>query len=317
MGLFGKIKDILFEEEEELEVEEPKKEEKKKVEVIKEEPKEVKVAPKIEEERAVETPKIEKNPFVEQDIPKREEFLGERDILSNEKTSPFLDFDEEEFSNLLVKPKPKTTNVLEYERKKKTEKRIDYGRYEKTEIKETVEKKKFKPSPIISPVYGILNEDYRIEDIKSKDDEIDLDIDKVRKKAFEPKEELKEPVVDIYDEETVTVKYEEPDEKIQKGKTIDDLLEDTTDEIINLDGDEKNDSRIEYEEIEDNMDFDDLEKEEETIPEEIPEEKTKKEKKEKLEDTKEIELEPTDNDNMESDLFDLIDSMYENREDGE
>ena len=316
MGLFGKIKDILFEEEEELEVEEPKKEE-KKIEIVKEEPKEVKVAPKIEEERVVETPKVEKNPFVEQDIPKREEFLGERDILSNEKTSPFLDFDEEEFSNLLVRPKPKTTNVLEYERKKKTEKRIDYGRYEKTEIKETVEKKKFKPSPIISPVYGILNEDYHIEDIKSKDDNVDLDIDTVRKKAFEPKEEKKEPVVDIYDEETVTVKYEEPDEKIQKGKTIDDLLEDTTDEIINLDEDKKSDSRIEYEEIEDNMDFD-LEQEDEKIPEEVKqEEDIIEEKKEKLEDTKEIELESTDNDNMESDLFDLIDSMYENREDGE
>lgn len=285
MGLFGKIKDILFEEEEVIETEKPEKVETK----IKEEKYEqdIEKLPKT-------TPKIEKPEEIK--TPAKEEFLGEREYLSRESSSPFLDFDEEEFSNILTKPTVKATNVLEYEKRKKTEKRTDYGHYERKEIKEVVEKRKFRPSPIISPVYGILNEDYRIEDIKNKNEVEDLDIETVRKKAFAaPKKE--EPKVDFYEEETVTVKYEEPEEeKIKKDRTIDDLLEDTSDEIIDTRIDKNEDSSIEYDELEKELELDN--------EEEIPE----KEESEKVNE---------DDDTIESDLFDLIDSMYENREDGE
>src|SRR5699024_5020621 len=108
-----------------------------------------------------------------------------------------------------------------------------YGRYERTETREVVEKKKFKPSPIISPVYGILNEDYKIEDIKDKTEEYannNLDFNSVRKKAFGDIESLDEQPKQTYYEETVTVKLKENDEeKKQKVKTIDELLEDTAD----------------------------------------------------------------------------------------
>ena len=162
-----------------------------------------------------------------------------------------------------------------------------------------MERKKFKPSPIISPVYGILNEDYRIEDIKDKSDfEEPLDIESVRKKAFEaPKKE--EPKVDLYEEETVTVKYaEDENEKKTKEKTIDDLLEDTTDEIIDTRPAKSPNASIEYDELDKDLDLEEFE--------EIPEKETKS--------TKEVE---DMDDTVESDLFDLIDSMYENREDGE
>ena len=155
MGLLNKIKGILFEEVEEDEVvSTPKSEEKKPI------------AEKIEPQRKVEEP-------VEKSVPKvtapvketKTENLNERDLFKSDNISPFFDFDEEEFSNMSRVQKPKTTNVMEYERKKRVEKRYDMGNFSKIERTEVVEKKKFKPSPIISPVYGILNEDYKPEDI--------------------------------------------------------------------------------------------------------------------------------------------------------
>ena len=88
------------------------------------------------------------------------------------------------------------------------------GSFTKVERTEVVEKKKFKPSPIISPVYGILNEDYRPEDIKNKSEvstNNTLDFNSVRKKAFG--EEVKEEPKTTYYEETVTVKLKENDEE--------------------------------------------------------------------------------------------------------
>lgn len=300
MGLFGKIKDILFEEEEVIEEEAPKKEIKReeKVKVNNDEIKEIKLDEPIK-------PKMERT-YEEPKVKEKEDFLGERDLFA-ENASPFLDFDEAEFSSVITKPTPtRNTNVLEYERKKKSETKIrsDYPRYEKTEVKETVEKKKFKPSPIISPVYGILNEDYKIEDIKDRNDQEDvLDIETVRKKAFETPKVEDNVKTDYYEEESVTVKYQEPvEEKIQKGKTIDDLLEDTSDEIIDTREKQNQRSRIEYDELDDEFDLDNM-------AEEIPE-------KEEVKPKREVNPEE-DDDTVETDLFDLIDSMYDSREDGE
>lgn len=208
--------------------------------------------------------------------------------------------------------KPKaTTNVLEYEKKRKVEKKYDLGRYERIERTETVEKKKFKPSPIISPVYGILNEDYKPEDIKTKDTVStinNLDFNSVRKKAFG--EEVKTEPTSTYYEETVTVKLKEnEEEKKQKVKTIDELLEDTSDVIVDVKDDvkskldaldepvvepETHNSEV-YEKVDE--DLEELTKKEEPV-------KTEKEKVD-------------DDDTLENDLFDLIDSMYDNREDGD
>lgn len=297
MGLLNKIKGILFEEVEEDEVASaPKNEEKKPI------------AEKIEPQRKVEEP-------VEKSVPKvttpvkeeKTENLNERDLFKSDNISPFFDFDEEEFSNMSRVQKPKTTNVMEYERKKRVEKRYDMGSFSKIERTEVVEKKKFKPSPIISPVYGILNEDYKPEDIKNKTDNVvntGLDFNSVRKKAF-GEETLSEPETTYY-EESVTVKVKEnEEEKQQKVKTIDELLEDTADVTINVDDkkdvEDKKDIEVTNDEVEDY----------ERIDEDLEEVTTKndvnKTKMEKVED----------DDTLENDLFDLIDSMYDNREDGD
>lgn len=296
MGLLNKIKGILFEEVEEDEVvSTPKSEEKKPI------------AEKIEPQRKVEEP-------VEKSVPKvtapvketKTENLNERDLFKSDNISPFFDFDEEEFSNMSRVQKPKTTNVMEYERKKRVEKRYDMGNFSKIERTEVVEKKKFKPSPIISPVYGILNEDYKPEDIKSKTDNVvntGLDFNSVRKKAF-GEETLGEPEATYY-EESVTVKVKEnEEEKQQKVKTIDELLEDTSD--VTIDVDEKNsvEDKNDIKATNEVADYECIDKDLEEVTAKCDANKTEMRKVE-------------DDDTLENDLFDLIDSMYDNREEGD
>lgn len=296
MGLLNKIKGILFEEVEEDEVvSTPKSEEKKPI------------AEKIEPQRKVEEP-------VEKSVPKvtapvketKTENLNERDLFKSDNISPFFDFDEEEFSNMSRVQKPKTTNVMEYERKKRVEKRYDMGNFSKIERTEVVEKKKFKPSPIISPVYGILNEDYKPEDIKSKTDNVvntGLDFNSVRKKAF-GEETLGEPEATYY-EESVTVKVKEnEEEKQQKVKTIDELLEDTSD--VTIDVDEKNsvEDKNDIKATDEVADYERIDKDLEEVTAKCDVNKTEMKKVE-------------DDDTLENDLFDLIDSMYDNREEGD
>lgn len=296
MGLLNKIKGILFEEVEEDEVvSTPKSEEKKPI------------AEKIEPQRKVEEP-------VEKSVPKvtapvketKTENLNERDLFKSDNISPFFDFDEEEFSNMSRVQKPKTTNVMEYERKKRVEKRYDMGNFSKIERTEVVEKKKFKPSPIISPVYGILNEDYKPEDIKSKTDNVvntGLDFNSVRKKAF-GEETLGEPEATYY-EESVTVKVKEnEEEKQQKVKTIDELLEDTSD--VTIDVVEKNsvEDKNDIKATDEVADYERIDKDLEEVTAKCDVNKTEMRKVE-------------DDDTLENDLFDLIDSMYDNREEGD
>lgn len=301
MGLFNKIKDILFDEVEDEETAP------KKVEKVNEPKEEPKIAEKIEvQPRVSERPVrvVEPEPIKEEPVEDDFDVMNERDLFKSDNNFPFLDFDEVEFSNSIGTRKEKTnTNVLEYEKKKKIEKRYDFGR---VETKEVVEKKKFKPSPIISPVYGILNEDYRIEDIKDKTEENaqnNLDFNSVRKKAFGDiaEEKVIEEPKETYYEETITVKLKDSEEEQkEKSKTIEELLEDTADVMINTNKQEaKKESVSEYEKIDTDL-------------EEIIEPK-KKSKEEDLEVTKKVDLD--EENTLESDLFDLIDSMYDNRED--
>ena len=164
----------------------------------------------------------------------------------------------------------------------------DLGRYERVEKTEVVERKKFKPSPIISPVYGILNEDYRPEDIKNKSEvstNNTLDFNSVRKKAFG--EEVKEEPKTTYYEETVTVKLKENDEeKKQKVKTIDELLEDTSDVTIDVEEpkvEEKPDA------INEDPEVNDYEKIDEDLEELTPKKDVEKSEYEKVEDDDTLE----------------------------
>ena len=304
MGLFNKIKGILFEEVEEDEVENNIKKESKEVQ----KPIAERIEPQRKEIVVLDAPKAPVNVAPKEE---RQEDLSERELFKSDKSFSFPDFDEEEFTNMSRVSKPKaSTNVLEYEKKRKVEKKYDLGRYERVERTETVERKKFKPSPIISPVYGILNEDYKPEDIKTKDvtsDANSLDFNSVRKKAFG--EDVKEKPTSTYYEETVTVKLKEnEEEKKQKVKTIDELLEDTSDVIVDV----KDDVKSKLDALDEPVVEPETQNSEvyEKVDEDL-EELTKKE------ETKEDKNKVDEDDTLENDLFDLIDSMYDNREDGD
>lgn len=280
MSLFNKIKDILFEEEEQTET----------IKMVKEEP--VKKEPV---ERKVENSIQSNNDFNGNNFTKEEvEFPKEKDLFTDN-SFRFPDFDEEEFKSSIPK-RQTTSNVLDYERKKVSEKRDrDYIRYDRNETKELVEKKKFKPSPIISPVYGVLNQDYRPEDVKNRGEETPiLNVDEVRKKAFEPEVLITESKSEVIDEPVVTF-FEEKEEKtsnFEDMKSIDELLESASDEEITLEDELEISSG-------NNLD---------AINEEL---NNYKEVEEEIKPNKESD------DTLENDLFELIDSMYETREDGE
>jgi len=284
MGLFKKVKDILFDEEEYTE--------------------QIKITPEMRNEPAPVKPEpVFKEEKIPEAVVKPKEATSVSEPVNNDKNFPFFDFNEEEFDKQKAvqapikrvepqQPVRRASNVLEYERKRKIEKRTDYGRYEKTEITETIERKKFKPSPIISPVYGILNVDYNKEDLIKRKDPDKVDIQSVRDKAFgEKKVEVLKEVKPSYYEQTETVTISKPAEKERKVKTIDELLQETSDVVVNIDDALDNELGL----MDDVIDT-------------------------AFEDEKENTLEmktPKIDDTLESDLFDLIDSMYDSKEEGE
>lgn len=228
MGLFDKLKNIFIEDE------------------FDEEP--ISVPKKIEK---VENIEIKENVIEKEKTKDIENTFSDRELLeSNEKFKFPIIFEDDDFKD--ERKKTKSINVLERENNK----------YE-PEIKREVrpqQKKVFKPSPVISPVYGVLDKNYSKDDISSKDgllndSSLKVDIDSVMKKAYgedkimsrEEKnkveksentnlfDDLKDLETDISSNEIMSesdillndTKNDEIDEKI---KSIDELLKDTTDE---------------------------------------------------------------------------------------
>lgn len=216
MGLFDKVKNMFTEEVEEEEVE-------VKVEQIK---KEVTHVP-------IESP----NAFEEEVVEEKEE-----------KTKGAVFFADRDFEDL-VKPRhvqPQSRND-EYFSKEELAKM--YGsNNNKTQKPEKVEKV-FKPTPIISPVYGILDKNYHKEDIVERKETSykpatnTVTVDTVRNKAYGTLEEqLKDEVlngkrekheeVDLFEElaqEKAALVFED-----EKTTTQDELTMDLTKELDNL-----------------------------------------------------------------------------------
>ena len=193
-------------------------------------------------------------------------------------------------------------NLIDYDRpkiKKEKKERTPEIRGRAYDAKTTAEiaTRKFQPSPVISPVYGVLDKNYKKEDIVVvKEDKKKFDVDDAREKAFGTLEDDIEKTLAEKPKHKEPVLEEEPkkQEKVTKiepepEKTIDELLEETSFATIDVPEEEN----IEMETVE-------------TEPVEL--EVLDKEKK--VDPKKSIE-----EDTLENDLFDLIDSMYEDRED--
>ena len=289
MSFFDKLKNVLFEDEEEVSEETSPKEEVKTDEV--------RFSSKPKETKVEESPKDEAK-----------------------ETTVFQSFDEEEFDRIAAINK---NRLLERDRKAREEKerqereqeisrkeainssRENYRRYEelrygKSSTKDTTEyhktseaqqniynkplaskeePKKFRPSPVISPVYGVLGENYKKEDIlprASSEGTLPkiMDVDNVRKKAFGI---------------------------LEQNMDTNEVLQDF-----------KGDSEIPLEKIDENLDEDIMGK---TIKIDVDDVKNELDKKEEIDSSDTKASVKKDDEALEKDLFNLIDSMYETRED--
>ena len=317
MGFLDKIKNALFEVEY-VEVEEEKKadtlpeEEKKPIakKVVLPEKKEEKIEQLQEEELKDEDFEIRpKN----EEIKEKEEFklMDEEDFRVEED----VEVEKPKFEETLEtyptysENSSKETNTSWNAKQSKL-----YGIDKSYESKE--EKTFFRPSPIISPIYGILDKNYKKEDVKERKEisssyaSSHTTVDEVRRKAYgETKEEEKkvEPPAkfDVEEEESLLVDLSDRSKPEVKELTMGDAIE------------YFQDLGLEY-----NVDYVDVSKEKQTPQKVAPEKSRVKEKEEERkkekplpieelkEETKETETVPNDNDN----LFDLIDSMYEEKD---
>ena len=302
MGLFDKLKNVLFEDDEETE----------ELPII--EKKEV----NVKEENEVSEPR-----FKSSDLKNTTSRVNDTGVNTNTQSigeyseKPiFQTFDEEEFDriaainrNRLLERDRKAREKKEMERKLeeqqtkinnhdtevvesrivkkeiKSDTKVSYSKNTTISNRETTTHR-FKPSPVISPVYGILDKNYRKEDIlprASSDGTLPkiMDVDNVRRKAFGILEEeiaKKDPLKNFQsenEEKSVSRELieESVDEDILDNDKID-TIEKINNPIISFDND-----------IED-------------FTVEQPKNKSN-----------------VDEDTLESDLFNLIDSMYESRED--
>lgn len=203
MKLIDKIKDLFMDEvidDDEIELEEEEKEE------YNEPPKEV--LPKVMRETIAKEEKVElrvkSEDFIKEE--KKEQHKEEKLQPEPKKFTFPIDFDEEvsrvekreqisprsnkrEFNETDFLPKRNigngNVNVLNLE--KETSKKVSELYPKKEEIKP-----KFKASPVISPVYGVLDKNYTKEEVREKTDDFKtlkrpskkVDFETVRKKAF-------------------------------------------------------------------------------------------------------------------------------------
>ncbi len=251
VGLFDKLKDILFDEET---VEIP---------VITKETSEPKKTQKIEVAKNTEEVVIQKIDKVKDDedlfdMPKLKEEARE-EVKTNSFTFPFFDDEEPEVKEMSrtkkkedSKPKDESRNKRGFDYLSSTSYKPKEDNSSKSasrlsQISTNEPKKPFTISPIISPVYGILNENYKKEDISVKTDALNtrlsaekVDLDSVRKKAYGSLEEgiddnlakksSKNIESDILDE----VPTEEELDFSDDGLSIDDLLIDKGEELFKM-----------------------------------------------------------------------------------
>lgn len=188
-------------------------------------------------------------------------------------------FDDKDFASL-EKPKAKPVQP----------KRVERPTYNAVKS-EHRDRHAFKPSPIISPVYGILDKNYKKEDIINKDAKRpyptskEVTIDEIRKKAFGTLE----------DEIDLNLNTEP---MFEDSITINSLNEETLENDIfeEMDTDNIEEEQIDSDVMLGNVETFDLEDELEKN------------------NTDESDLNSDEEQIDESDLFNLIDSMYEKRD---
>jgi len=365
IGLFGKLKNILFVDDENIDdtKEEPilpdyknKIEEKKEevvVKEVKEEPQTV--GSRLNNDLKEISSAIEKVIEEEKEEPIKEE-------VKDEKESPFFSFDEEEFkrsiSRVARSEAREKENLAMPAVKNNTHNTVSNNKPTKYDLPSSVVssvnssahpgRKPFVPSPVISPVYGILDKNYSKEDIVDKRTDrrakaVD-NLDRVRTKAFgapsveeaktqevKPLEEKEEVIVnDILEEKGAnvidTTKIVETKEEVEipniGSKPLDKIDDDTIkysspieEELNNMINNNEEEELVNEEEtngINRNAKLDDFEK---TSTLKILDD-IEKELNSITPISEEVSEENNDKNDqtVEKDIFDMISSMYEGDE---
>ena len=230
MGLFDKVKNMFTEE-----IEEPVEE--VKVDEIKKEVTHV----------AIESPSVRNNNV---------ESVSEDTNDGNDNGKKAVFFNDRDFEDLA---KPRHNQVSSNNRSdeffSKEELAKMYGSNAVKEKKEEPKEKMFKPTPIISPVYGILDKNYHKEDIVERKDTTPLrpksgpTIDTIRNKAYGTLEEQlkdqalydknsKKEEVDLFDElehkSESLVFDDEPKTRVERNANPEEVTMDLTQELDNL-----------------------------------------------------------------------------------
>ena len=341
MGFMDKLKNIFFEEEEDDEIDEPispKKEKIKEKKVEKEEKKEKftdVIAKKIElprrekkedkekeifendfqevplvketEPPKVVVPKVEKEPIkeVKEEVkPKRENKINQELIFDDEDF--ILDTKPKIKKEQIVTNKPSRENLYQGKDNLKKNERKNDSKFDSIKStygnkKEEVKPKTFTPSPIISPIYGILDKNYKKEEVKeNKEIRISsrpsrMDLDSIRNKAFGDLEydlNLMDDnnKMEEKDVNNIEKNNKEDLKKLYSKKDKDDSRPAIEKVTIGEADEYYNDLGLAY-----NTDYKDLSKD--------------------LSDGKVVETKKENKDNLEDNLFDLIDSMYDRDKD--
>ncbi len=377
MGLMDKFKNLftdeeVVEEEDEVEIKEVKKEEKPKLptfmreKIAKEEQeqtendipqvmkieqeeikKEIKLERKIDdepkEEKSFKFPlDLNENDFMETRTSRQSLHAKEREL---EEKQPYIkeEIRKEKITSSIKQPK-KELKVSEIYKDKKEEKKK--------------EDKRFRATPIISPIYGVLDKNYDPQDVENnKGHNLEdarpsksVDFDSVRKKAYGSiTEEIKENLIcenceylkeakecknrkQRYIYQDTSPEYETEDEYINHSEseyeniTMDEAAENYYDYGVEYEKkpvihNELNDENNYYlnEEIDDNQSLEENESEKPTRKKEIPPVKSSinllSTLKKSMGDEPEKEEKKEKNLELTDDLFNLIDSMYDERND--
>jgi hypothetical protein len=278
MGVFSKLKNIFYDE---VEVDEPAKE----IKIDKPVKKEIVEKPRVEEIKVVRQEEKREEPKREETPKENDNFGNERDLFRSERTFNFTQFDDDEIDL------PPRRNVLEREKK-----------VVKQEVKEPVveQPKVFKPSPVISPIYGILDKDYKKEEIAPKKVEVKettlsantINYDTVRRKAYGTLEDDLEDTLNKMNKLTpndIQAEVQKIDSDVNKLEERSNKIEDL---ITKIESSPEMNKNVSVGELEDKV------------------------KLENFDDTTELSNDKTMTDStLEHDLFNLIDSMYDDKED--
>lgn len=304
MGLLEKLKNTFFEEEY-IEVEEDTK--KKEVKPL---ARKVEIKPK-KEEKKVEKVEIKEEPkeeIIEEIVP---ESYADKELLKKDSSVHY--FEDDDFVEVKPPtPVKKAEPVKIYgEDPKELYSRLDYQTSEvRKPYSNSDNKTGFKPTPVISPIYGVLDKNYRKEEVVDKKDKPssyvsrrNADLDFVRNKAFGKLED--DMMMDSFsDSKELNIEDTDNDVEIESNLLVDMTDNDATpfvEKVTIADAEEYfEDLGLEY-----NVDYKDSRYEKAT---------GRRSKVVVEKEEPEVPVQEENDTISEDNLFDLIDSMYEDKE---